>query len=124
MARRRRTPGCSQRARRAADPDVRRHTAAEILRVISSSPSDVQPVFDAITESAARLCGVTDGWIVLTEGDTLRGVSALGQLVGPLPFTTRVAYKGPSRCKQVELLSIVRPAKSADHPALAAAACG
>src|SRR5215831_1715596 len=29
---------------------------SEILRVISSSPTDVQPVFDAIAQSAARLC--------------------------------------------------------------------
>src|SRR6185369_17092861 len=29
---------------------------SEILRVISSSPTDVQPVFDAIAESAVRLC--------------------------------------------------------------------
>ena len=30
---------------------------SEILRVISSSPTDVQPVFDGIVRSAVRLCG-------------------------------------------------------------------
>src|SRR5262249_21590435 len=34
---------------------------AEILRVISSSPTDVQPVFDTIAKSAMRLCGANFG---------------------------------------------------------------
>src|SRR5262249_32906500 len=36
---------------------------SEILRVIASSPTDVQPVFDAIASSAARLCRTYDVYI-------------------------------------------------------------
>ena len=42
---------------------------AEILRVISSSPTDIQPVLDAVAESAARLCGAHDVVIRLVEGE-------------------------------------------------------
>jgi GAF domain-containing protein len=37
--------------------------SAEILRVISSSPTDVQPVFDAIAHSAAVLCEAANGTV-------------------------------------------------------------
>jgi GAF domain-containing protein len=56
----------------------------DILKVIASSPTDTQPVFDAIIQSAARLCGVEDGFIVLVEGDGLRAVSATGHLVAQM----------------------------------------
>ena len=42
---------------------------SEILRVIASSPTDLQPVFDAIAESAARLCGATDASIFRLDGE-------------------------------------------------------
>ena len=48
---------------------------AEVLGIISRSPTDVQPVLDAIVESAARVCGIDDVVLRLREGDAwLRGL--------------------------------------------------
>jgi DNA repair ATPase RecN len=44
---------------------------SEILRVIASSPTDIQPVLAALVESAARLCKATDGLIARIDGDVL-----------------------------------------------------
>src|SRR5215210_2809923 len=53
---------------------------SEILRVISSSPTDTQPVFDAVAESAARLCGAHDVVIRLVEGNIHRTVAHHGPI--------------------------------------------
>jgi GAF domain-containing protein len=42
---------------------------AEILRVISNSPTDLQPVFDTIVRNAARVCEAFDAVVVLADGD-------------------------------------------------------
>src|SRR6266540_3400004 len=44
---------------------------AEVLGIISRSPTDVQPVLDSIVESAARVCGVDDVVLRLRDGDSL-----------------------------------------------------
>jgi GAF domain-containing protein len=44
---------------------------AEVLSIISRSPTDVEPVLDAIVESAARVCGIDDVVLRLREGATL-----------------------------------------------------
>ena len=55
---------------------VEQQTATgEILRVISSSPTDVQPVFDAIVRSAVRLCDAAFGVVVLTRDGLLHLVA-------------------------------------------------
>jgi signal transduction histidine kinase len=68
---------------------------AEILRVISRSPTDVQPVLDAVAESAARLCGAHDVLIERLDGDGLWRVAHFGSLPvlprGPLPISRRRA---------------------------------
>src|SRR5207253_1040398 len=45
---------------------------SEILGVIASSPTDVQPVLDAVAENAVRVCGAEDASIRLVEGNLLR----------------------------------------------------
>ncbi len=57
---------------------------AEILRVISSSPTDVQPVLDAIAERAARLCDASSASMYLTEGDALRHLASKGPSPDPV----------------------------------------
>ena len=44
---------------------------AEVLGIISRSPTDVQPVLDAIVESAARVCGIDDVVLRLVEGNAM-----------------------------------------------------
>ncbi len=53
----------------------RQIATADILKVIASSPSDVQPVFEAIAESAKRLLGGIGGLVTRVVDDELRAVA-------------------------------------------------
>jgi signal transduction histidine kinase len=70
---------------------LERQTAtAEILKVISSSPTDVQPVFDAILARAAALCGATLGSVFRYDGVMLEMVAC--SLPGALVEILRREY--------------------------------
>ncbi|MFZ2077190.1 MAG: GAF domain-containing protein, partial [Xanthobacteraceae bacterium] len=62
---------------------------SEILRVISNSPDDVQPVLDSVAEHAARICKAQVVDIILLEGDVLRSGAVFGELgrdIGEVPL--------------------------------------
>ena len=60
---------------------------SEILRVIASSPTDIQPVFDSIARSAARLCEAFDVMVLRVDGDVLRLVAHHGPIpAGDVPL--------------------------------------
>ena len=64
-----------------------RTAISEILRVISSSPTDVQSVLDTVAENAGRLCDVTNVEILQVEGDELRLVTKNGMhQIWPIGF--------------------------------------
>ena len=54
--------------------------SAEILRVISSSPTDVQPVLERMAQSAARFCQAQDASIWHVEGDRVQLVAHHGPI--------------------------------------------
>ena len=48
---------------------------ADVLKVISSSPGQLEPVFNAMLENAVRICGAKFGMLYLSEGDGFRTVA-------------------------------------------------
>ncbi len=110
---RRKAPGRGQAAggalrRRLAEAQAQQAATAEILKVISGSPTNVQPVYDAIVSSAARLCSAKDAVILVLDGGVLRATAHHG----PLPVEDLPIGRGttPGRaamqCRPVHVLDL------------------
>src|SRR6516162_2723929 len=71
----------AQAQRELSEALERQAATDEVLRVISSSPGELEPVFQAMLANAARICGASYGAMWLREGDAFR----LAALHGALP---------------------------------------
>src|SRR5262249_30237952 len=71
---------------------------SEVLRVISSSPGELEPVFQSMLENAVRICEAVFGTMLLREGDGFRRVALHN---APLEYT-----------KYGETEPLVRPTKT------------
>src|SRR5258706_485384 len=85
------TPACTPSGER----------TGEILRVISSSPTDVQPVFDTIAERAVRLCDGLLGGVYRFDGELIHFVAHHNWTEEGLQTVRGVYPRLPSRETQV-----------------------
>ena len=104
---------------------------ADVLKVISSSPGELDPVFQAMLENATRICEAKFGTMYFREGDGFRAVamhgappayveSRLHKLVHPGPNTSIGRIVATKRVVQVEDAS-ADPGYSAGDPMRVAA---
>jgi len=89
-----RRPRTTLRAENAALREQQAATA-EILRVISSSPTDVQPVFDAIASSATRLCDASFCIVFRFDGEMITVAADDGRSPGTALDVVRSTYPAP-----------------------------
>ena len=69
-----------QRTDDLSESQQRQTAMSEVLGIISSSPEDIQPVFQAIVESAARLCEAENASLYRTENDCARHEASHGRV--------------------------------------------
>jgi GAF domain-containing protein len=69
-----------QRTRELSESLEQQTATSEVLRVISSSPGQLEPVFAAILDNATRICQANFGTLFLREGEALRVAAHHGSL--------------------------------------------
>jgi GAF domain-containing protein len=88
---------------------LERQTAtADVLKVISSSPGELTPVFQAMLAKATHLCEASYGGMWLCEGDAFRAASHHGDL--PAEFVDR--WRGGTLFQPIPNLPMVRAIKT------------
>ena len=83
-----------RQAREIEDAREERAAISEVLRVISSSPGDLQPVFAAMLENAVRICGAKFGNLWLYDGESFRIDATYG---APPAYVEYLRRAGPFR---------------------------
>jgi GAF domain-containing protein len=70
-----REPGAADLEKKLAEALERQAATSEVLQIISSSPGNLQPVFETILANATRICDAKFGSMYLTEGGAVRIVA-------------------------------------------------
>jgi len=86
-----------RQARELAEARAQQTATSEILRVISSSPADVQPVFNTIAQSAARLCKANVCQVFRFDGELIHPAASYGLKPGGIEVQRKLYPMAPGR---------------------------
>ena len=96
------------RTRELSEARAQQAATAEVLRIISSAPGSLQPVFETILANATRLCGAKLGTLNLYDGDVFR-VAAVHNVPSAFAAMQNVPFRPHPRSGQAEILRTKRP---------------
>jgi signal transduction histidine kinase len=85
---------------------------ADVLRVISSSPGDLEPVFEAMLENATRICDAKFGTLFRYDGEFFHRVAGIGTPTALVKFQEK---RGPFKPETSIRLGRLLRTKSVDH---------
>src|SRR5215510_14529725 len=74
--------------RERAEATEQQTATSEILGVIASSPTDIQPVLNVVVENAARLCDASNAVIHRVHGDCIQRVAHYGDVPETSPYSS------------------------------------
>ena len=123
------------RTRQLNEAIEREQATAEVLRVISNSPAELTPVFEAMLANAVRLCEARFGILYLCEGNAFRMVAAhhvpsefaaahRSAPFHPIPGAPLGDIVGAKQTIQVADLATTRPYTERHPPIVATGYCG
>jgi hypothetical protein len=75
---------------------------AEVLRVVSSSPGELDRVFKGMLEKATQICGASFGTLLLFEGNAFRRVAAHNAPHEYVQFADRDPFIRPDRARSLD----------------------
>lgn len=100
--------------RELAEARAEQTASSEVLRVISSSPGELQPVFQAILENAIRICEAKFGCIFRYDGDVFHLAAAINMPPELAKFQNK---RGPFKAEPGSGLNRVLQTKQINHTA-------
>jgi GAF domain-containing protein len=113
-ATRRRTPSATELQKQLTEALEQQAATSEVLKIISSSPGKLEPVFRAILKNAIRICEARFGHMLLVEGNLVR---VAAEADTPPKLAELFRRRGPFEPTPGSHLDRVRRTKRISHTA-------